>query len=62
MNGIMGTLALAELHVDDPDQTREYLHQADDLTKYLLSIINNVLDISKIENRPRWNSRIAASA
>lgn len=50
MNGIMGTLALADLHVDDPDQTREYLHQADDLTKYLLSIINNVLDISKIEN------------
>ncbi len=50
MNGIMGTLALAQIHADDPNQTREYLDQADDLTKYLLSIINNVLDISKIEN------------
>ncbi len=50
MNGIMGTLALAQIHADEPDATREYLHQADDLTQYLLSIINNVLDISKIEN------------
>lgn len=50
MNGIMGTLALAQLHVDDPNAMREYLDQADDLTQYLLSIINNVLDISKIEN------------
>ncbi len=50
MNGIMGTLALAQIHANEPDATREYLHQADDLTQYLLSIINNVLDISKIEN------------
>ncbi len=50
MNGIMGTLALAQIHADEPEATREYLHQADDLTQYLLSIINNVLDISKIEN------------
>lgn len=50
MNGIMGTLALAQIHADDPAQTRDYLDQADDLTRYLLSIINNVLDISKIEN------------
>jgi signal transduction histidine kinase len=44
MNGIMGTLALAQIHADEPDATREYLHQADDLTQYLLSIINNVLE------------------
>ncbi len=50
MNGIMGTLALAQVHADEPEATREYLKQADDLTQYLLSIINNVLDISKIEN------------
>lgn len=50
MNGIMGTLALARLHVEDASAMREYLDQADDLTQYLLSIINNVLDISKIEN------------
>lgn len=50
MNGIMGTLALAKVHHDNPEQVSEYLEQADDLTAYLLSIINNVLDISKIEN------------
>ncbi len=50
MNGIMGTLALAKLHTDEPQKIQEYLEQADDLTTYLLSIINNVLDISKIEN------------
>lgn len=50
MNGIMGTLALAKVHSSEPDAVDQYLEQADDLTQYLLSIINNVLDISKIEN------------
>lgn len=50
MNGIMGTLALAKIHHEDPAQVDGYLTQIDDLTQYLLSIINNVLDISKIEN------------
>ncbi|MDO4290744.1 MAG: ATP-binding protein [Eggerthellaceae bacterium] len=50
MNGIMGTLSLAKLHVDDAQSVGGYLTQADELLKYLLSVINDVLDISKIDN------------
>lgn len=50
MNGIMGTLSLARHHLDDANRMTEYLDQADDLLKYLLSVINDVLDISKIDN------------
>ncbi|WP_172136710.1 ATP-binding protein [Adlercreutzia sp. ZJ473] len=50
MNGIMGTLSLAKLHLDDAVRMEGYLTQADDLLRYLLSVINDVLDISKIDN------------
>lgn len=50
MNGIMGTLSLAKLHLDDTQAVSGYLAQADELLKYLLSVINDVLDISKIDN------------
>lgn len=50
MNGIMGTLSLARHHINDAELMTGYLDQADDLLKYLLSVINDVLDISKIDN------------
>ncbi|MDR2542052.1 MAG: transporter substrate-binding domain-containing protein [Treponema sp.] len=48
MNSIMG---FAELAIDSDSvvQTRDYLGKITDSTKWLLLIINNILDISKIE-------------
>ena len=52
MNSIMG---FAELALDVPDkdvtpQVRDYLRKITDNTKWLLNIINDILDISKIES------------
>lgn len=48
MNGIMGTISLAKRQTDDP-KLLDYLSKADRSAKNLLSIINDVLDISRIE-------------
>ena len=49
MNSIMG---FSELALDDiiPDKTREYLSKILENTKGLLQIINDILDISKVES------------
>ncbi|MCL2028990.1 MAG: ATP-binding protein, partial [Deltaproteobacteria bacterium] len=52
MNSIMG---FAELALDTPDngitpQVKDYLGKIRDSTKWLLNIINDILDISKIES------------
>ncbi|EHJ47580.1 GAF sensor hybrid histidine kinase [Solidesulfovibrio carbinoliphilus subsp. oakridgensis] len=48
MNGIMGMTELALLS-EIPDQTRSYLQMAKSSALHLLSIINDILDLSKIE-------------
>ena len=49
MNSIMGFAELA-LGSDLPPKTREHLEYITDSTKWLLRIINDILDISKIES------------
>ena len=49
MNGIIGMLALAEKKLEPDDPALEYLHRADTLSEHLLSLINDILDMSKIE-------------
>ena len=49
MNGIVGFTKLS-LDSDDIGQIKEYLHKIDDSCKYLLSLINDTLDMSKIES------------
>ena len=49
MNSIMGFAELA-LDSDTMKQTKEYLEKITDNTKWLLNIINDILDISKIES------------
>ena len=49
MNSIMGFAELAEEKVISP-QAKEYLGKITDSTKWLLNIINDILDISKIES------------
>lgn len=49
MNGIIGMLTLARQSKQDAKQESYYLQQAEDISKYLLSLINEVLDMSRME-------------
>lgn len=48
MNGIIGMLTLA-INTQDTKQEDYYLQQAQDISQYLLSLINEVLDMSRME-------------
>ncbi len=50
MNAIMGYTTLAQSHVDDRDKTLEYLEKIQGSGKHLLQLINDVLDMSRIES------------
>ena len=50
MNAIIGFAALAQTHVDDRDQVEVYLKKISVSSQHLLSLINDVLDMSRIEN------------
>lgn len=50
MNAIIGFADLMKTHWDDRDLTREYLQKLDDSSQYLLSLINNVLEMARIES------------
>ena len=50
MNAIVGLVSIAQTHVDDPERTKEYLNRITDSSKHLLSLINDILDMSKIES------------
>ncbi len=50
MNGILGMLSLARSHVKDPRQTDYYLNRAESLSQFLLTLINDILDMSRIES------------
>jgi signal transduction histidine kinase/CheY-like chemotaxis protein len=50
MNGILGMLRLAQGHIDDAKATGEYLCKAESLSQFLLTLINDILDMSRIES------------
>ena len=50
MNAIVGFTALAENQIDDKEQVRDYLGKISVSSKHLLSLINDVLDMSRIES------------
>lgn len=50
MNAIMGFTALASTHLDNKEQVREYLEKIMSSGNHLLSLINDVLDMSRIES------------
>ena len=50
MNGIIGMTAIAAAHIDDKERVQDSLIKITHASKHLLSLINEVLDMSKIES------------
>ena len=50
MNAIVGFTALAASHIDNKEQVRDYLGKISVSSQHLLSLINDVLDMSRIES------------
>lgn len=51
MNAIMGLTTLAQDEINQPEAASEYLEKIDSSSRLLLSLINDVLDMAKIENK-----------
>ncbi len=50
MNAIVGITNLMEHEKDDPEKLDAYIHKVQSSSRHLLSLINDVLDMSKIES------------
>lgn len=50
MNAIIGFTSLATTHLDDKELVRDYLNKITAASDHLLSLINDVLDMSRIES------------
>ena len=50
MNAIIGFTALAQTHMDNPNQVKDYLSKISTSSTHLLSLINDILDMSRIES------------
>lgn len=50
MNGIIGMTAIAAAHLDDKERVKDSLQKITQASKHLLSLINEVLDMSRIES------------
>ena len=62
MNAIIGFRDLLEKHQEEPEKRADYLRKIDDASSVLLSIINNVLEMARIEkgtleiDETAWNA------
>lgn len=50
MNAIIGFTGLAASHIDEKDKVQDYLYKIGQSSNHLLSLINDVLDMSRIES------------
>ncbi len=50
MNAIIGYVELAKRHLGEPDKLNEYMDNISNCGQKLLSLLNNVLDLARIEN------------
>lgn len=49
LNGIIGLNHLMERHLDDRVAMEGYVHKLDKAAQYLLSLVNDILDVSKLQ-------------
>mgnify|MGYP003292631790 CR=1 FL=1 len=50
MNAIMGFTGMAQRHIDDTEQVKDYLSKIELSSNHLLKLINDVLDMARIES------------
>jgi len=50
MNAIIGFASLAATHIDDKERLKDYLNKISTSSEHLLSLINDVLDMRRIES------------
>lgn len=50
LNGIIGMTAIAGAHIDEKEKVSDCLAKITSASKHLLSLINDILDVSKIES------------
>ncbi|WP_165171384.1 response regulator [Adlercreutzia sp. ZJ242] len=50
MNSIMGLTAIATMHMDDPERVKDCLQKITVSSRHLLGLINEVLDMARIES------------
>lgn len=50
INGVIGMTEIAKLHMDDPERIADCLMKIDTASQHLLSLVNDVMDMSSIEN------------
>ncbi len=50
MNGIVGMTAIANANINNPEQVKNCLNKIDLSSRHLLGLINDILDMSKIES------------
>ncbi len=49
INGIMGMTEIALRHQEDPEMVKDCLNKIDSSSRHLLSLVNDVLDLSRVE-------------
>lgn len=49
LNGIIGLNHLMQQNTENPEKLSEYLMKSDSTAKYLLSLVNDILDMSKLQ-------------
>ena len=63
MNAIIGFTQILRKHLGEPEKEKEYLDKVESSSQYLLELINNVLEMSRIEagkltlDENLWNSK-----